>query len=63
MSHTRVTYTPRTDATHEGELNALASIYSFVLTASREKEGGPPTAPDSAEGGSENDSSAKSRIP
>ena len=27
----RITYAPRPDATPEGELNALASVYRFIL--------------------------------
>lgn len=27
----RVTYTPRPDASHEGELTALANVYRFLL--------------------------------
>ena len=44
----RITYTPRPgDATPEGELNALAAVYKFIL----EKEGRPTTSgPDDAEG-------------
>jgi hypothetical protein len=31
MSKPRLIYTPRQDATPEGERNALASIYRFIL--------------------------------
>lgn len=33
----RITYTPRPDATPEGELNALAAVYAFVLKCGEEK--------------------------
>ena len=58
----KIVYSPRPDATPEGELNALASVFRFVLDSHVKKEGGPPTAPDSAKGGS-SDSSAKASIP
>jgi hypothetical protein len=35
MSSTRVTYTPRPDATPEGELHNLAQVYKFVLAKQR----------------------------
>ena len=31
MSASRIVYVPRPDATQEAELNALASVYSFIL--------------------------------
>ena len=47
MSSTRITYTPRPDATPEGELNALAAVYRFILfESSASKKGGLDTAPD-----------------
>ena len=33
MSEAKVTYTPRPDATPEGELAALPAVYAFVLQA------------------------------
>ena len=64
MSDPRIHYAPRAAATPEGELNALAAVYKFVLDCHTRKEGRPTTSgPDSAKGGSENDSSAKTIIP
>ena len=34
----RIIYTPHPDATPEGELNALATVYSFVLQRHEEKK-------------------------
>jgi hypothetical protein len=34
----RVTYTPRPDATPEGELTALAAVYAFVIQAHEQKK-------------------------
>jgi hypothetical protein len=45
-----VAYTPRSDATLEGEMNALASVYKFILDCHSKKEGGSATAPDDAKG-------------
>jgi hypothetical protein len=33
----RITYTPRSNASPEGELAALANVYSFVLQCSEER--------------------------
>jgi len=60
VSVPHITYVPRPDAEQEGELNALAAAYRFILFKSRaSKKGGPVTAPDSAKGGSKNDSGAE----
>ena len=41
-----IIYTPRPDATPEGGLNTLASVYRFILfESSASKKGGPDTAP------------------
>jgi hypothetical protein len=46
VSVPRITYVPHPDATREGELNALASVYRFILDSDChvKKEGGPVTA-------------------
>ena len=45
----RVIYTPRSDATPEIELAALANVYSFVLRCAEEKQQSDPApAPDDA---------------
>ena len=64
MDNPRVTYTVRPDATPEGELNALANIYKFVLDSAHKNAAGRT----STNGGDEkerskNDSLAKTRIP
>jgi hypothetical protein len=46
-SEAHIVYSPRPDATAEGELTALAAVYSFVI---KRKEGGPYTAPDDRKG-------------
>jgi hypothetical protein len=33
-----ITYTPRPDATPEGELNTLATVYRFILDCKAERE-------------------------
>lgn len=50
MSSPAVAYAPRPDATPETELNALASVYKFVLDCRAKKEGSHPGAPDDAKG-------------
>lgn len=37
MSSARITYTPRPDATHEGEINALAAVYRLILNCHNKK--------------------------
>jgi hypothetical protein len=37
VSAPRITYVPRPDATQEAELNALASVYRFILDSSAKK--------------------------
>ena len=59
MRAPRITYVSRPDATQEGELNALAAAYRFILDCHVKKVGGPGTVPDDAKGGSTNDSSAE----
>ena len=56
MSNLRIAYTPRSDASMEGEIAVLANAYSFVRRCAEEKKkGGPETAPDDAMKGSDND--------
>lgn len=43
-----VTYTPRPDATPEGELNALASVYRFILDCNAKKKAARLGDPDDA---------------
>ena len=46
----RVTYTPRSDATPEGELNALSNVYSFILDCHAKKKAARAGGPDDAKG-------------
>ncbi len=56
MSETpRITYRARDEAIPEGELNALAAVYKFVLDCHAQKEGGATTAPADAMKGSKHD--------
>ena len=50
-SEPATTYMPRPDATPEGELNALASVYKFVLhrSSDREEASEPALEPDGRE--------------
>jgi hypothetical protein len=41
MSSPRITYAARQDATPEGELNALAAVYLFVLARTKAAERAP----------------------
>jgi hypothetical protein len=43
MSNPRITYTPRPNATLEGELNALAAVYRLILDS---KKAAPESRPD-----------------
>jgi hypothetical protein len=61
-SATQILYTPRRDITPDGELNALAAVYKCILDCRRKQEGGPPTAPDDAMKGS-NDDRARHILP
>lgn len=63
LSNLEVAYAPRPDATPEGELNALAAVYRFVLDSHTSKQGDPTTSrPDNAKGSVSNDR-AKRIIP
>jgi hypothetical protein len=50
VSGVRITYTSRPDATPEGERNALAAVYRFILDCHERKKPNPATRPDDAEG-------------
>ena len=51
----QISYTQRPEATQAGELNALASVYRFILNCDChvKEEGGPVTAPNDPKGSSE----------
>ena len=54
MGSARIVYTPHPDATPEGELSALATVYSFVLRCQEEKKKAVPADdPDDAKGSHE----------
>ena len=40
MSEDRISYTPRLEATPEGEIAALANVYSFVIRRAEERRRG-----------------------
>jgi hypothetical protein len=46
VSDARITYTPRSDATPAGELNALAFVYAFVLQKHQERQKAAEPAPE-----------------
>ena len=46
MSNPPIVYAPRPDATPEGELNALANVYRFILDCHAKKEATRPGGPD-----------------
>jgi hypothetical protein len=50
MNSPRITYTPRPDATPEGELSALSAVYKFILDCHERKKAAPASRPDHAEG-------------
>ena len=46
-SKTQITYAPRLDATLEGELNTLGTVYAYILQKHRERQRVPhPSGPD-----------------
>ena len=56
MNNPRIIYTPRPDATPEGELNALAAVYRIILDRCKENAAGvTSTNGDDAMKGSNND--------
>lgn len=62
MAEPTITYAPRSDTNSEAELDALATVYKFVLACNAKKEGGPATAPEDPERRSD-EIRAKSSIP
>ena len=51
MSSPRITYTQRSDATLEAELNVLANVYRFILDCHAKKKAVVPTPePDGRDG-------------
>lgn len=58
MASTKVAYSARLDTTPEGETNALASVYRFVLDCHAKKKASRPGGPDDAEE-SKNDRTAE----
>ena len=60
MGSPRIIYTPRSDATPESEVSALAAIYKFILTKQRAAH---PAAPNDAMKKGSSDDRAKTIIP
>lgn len=50
MGKPDIVYRPRSDATPEAELNALANVYCFILDCHPKKEAAHPAAPNEAKG-------------
>ncbi len=48
MSSPHITYATRPDSTPEGEMNALANVYRFILDCHAKKEAAPASRPDDA---------------
>lgn len=55
MSDPRIAYTPRLGATPEGELNALTSVYHFIIDCHAKKKAAPESRPGDAMKGSNDD--------
>ncbi len=58
MAETTISYAPRSDATSDTELSALASIYRFVLDSRAKKEAAPESRPEDEKERSVHDSLA-----
>jgi hypothetical protein len=65
MSSPCISYAPRPDATPEGEVASLASVYGFILAchAKKNADGVTSTGGDNAKEGSLDDSRATASIP
>ena len=48
MGEPAISYASRADTKPEAELNALISVYAFILDSRARKEGGPATALENA---------------
>jgi hypothetical protein len=46
VSEISIVYTPRPDATPEGELEALATVYAFILRQAKNSAAGPSVRDD-----------------
>jgi hypothetical protein len=64
MSSPHITYTPRTDATPEVEISALANVYRFVLDRANKNAAGVSSTngDDAMKGSLEHEVRAKSSI-
>ena len=63
MSAPRVTYLPRPNSTQEAELNALASVYRFILDSSAKKNAAGVTSTNGDDAKGSKHDRAKSSIP
>ena len=45
MNSSGISYVPRPDATPEGELDALANVYAYILRCVEEKKKAEPASP------------------
>ncbi len=53
MNKSNVIYAPRSDATAESELSALAAVYAFILEAHASKKATKQSSQDDAQGDKE----------
>ena len=65
MSNPRITYAPRADATQEAELDALTSVYRFILDCRAKKNAAGMTSTNGGDAKERflDDSSAETSIP
>ena len=63
MSAPRITYVPRPDATQEAELNALASVYRFILNCRAKKNAAGVTNTNGGDAKGSQHDRARSSIP
>jgi hypothetical protein len=62
VSAPRITYVPRSDATPESELDALAAVYAFILQCHESRKVADPTGdPDEAK--EDNDFDLRKSLP
>lgn len=62
MPDSGIFYATRPGTTPEAELDALASVYRFILDCRAKKEGGPETAPKDAKGSLKHEDRASTSI-
>jgi hypothetical protein len=63
MSSLRIVYAPRDDATPEGELDALANVYAYILRIAQEKKKAGLAGPAESKNPKRHERSSSSMIP